>query len=97
MSIDEYAAWAATVAKVSVPPTAERLSYLGLGLAGEAGEVADHIKKLLRDGKLDQAAMADELGDVIYYWAGLCAAIGKTPSELLATSQAKINRKIAAS
>jgi len=40
MTIDEYAAWAATVAKVDAHPSNERLSYLGLGLAGEAGEVA---------------------------------------------------------
>ena len=53
MTIDQCAQWAATVAKVSASPTPERLSYLGLGLAGEAGEVADLIKKLLRDGKLD--------------------------------------------
>jgi hypothetical protein len=44
MTIDEYAAWAAGVAKVDEHPSNERLSYLGLGLAGEAGEVAEHIK-----------------------------------------------------
>src|SRR3954462_15314649 len=89
MTIDEYAAWAATIAKVERHPSNERLSYLGLGLAGEAGEVADHIKKLLRDGWLDQAGLVDELGDVIYYWACLCAATGQKPSELLKVSAAK--------
>ncbi|HLZ03487.1 MAG TPA: nucleoside triphosphate pyrophosphohydrolase family protein [Bradyrhizobium sp.] len=97
MDIDEYAEWTATTAKVSAQPGAERLSYLGLGLAAEAGEVADHIKKLLRDGNLDEAALIDELGDVIYYWACLCAASGRKPSEVLTASQAKISRKIAAS
>jgi NTP pyrophosphatase (non-canonical NTP hydrolase) len=95
MTIDEYAEWAATVAKVSRPPTAERLSYLGLGLAAEAGEVADHIKKLLREERLDEAAMIDELGDVIYYWACLCAASGSKPSELLSASRSKIERRVA--
>jgi len=33
MTIDEYAAWAAGVAKVDERPSNERLSYLGLGLA----------------------------------------------------------------
>src|ERR1700751_1906769 len=97
MTIDEYADWATTIAKVSVQQPAERLSYLGLGLAAEAGEVADHIKKLLRDGKLDHPALIDELGDVIYYWACLCIASGRKPSEVLAASQSKIGRKIAAS
>ena len=61
MTIDEYAAWAASVAKVDEHPSNERLSYLGLGLAGESGEVADHIKKLLRDDWLDKAGLVDEL------------------------------------
>jgi len=97
MTIDDYADWAASVARISAQPTDERLSYLGLGLAGEAGEVANEIKKLLRDGGLDQAALIDELGDVVYYWACLCVASGRKPSEVLASSQSKIARKIAAS
>lgn len=96
MTIDDYASWAAGIAAVKAPPTAERLSYLGLGLAAEAGEVADHIKRWLRDGRLDQAGLVDELGDVIYYWACLCAAMGRTPSELLEQSAAKIGSRISA-
>ena len=90
MTLDEYAEWAATVAKVTAAPQSEKLSYLGLGLSAESGEVVDHIKKLLRDGKLDLAAMIEELGDVIYYWACLCVALGQKPSELLANSREKI-------
>ena len=94
MTIDEYATWAASVAKVDEHPSNERLSYLGLGLAGESGEVAEHIKKLLRDDWLDKAGLVEELGDVIYYWACLCAATGQQPSALLETSAAKIKRRI---
>jgi NTP pyrophosphatase (non-canonical NTP hydrolase) len=94
MTIDDYAAFAASVAKISERPTNDRLSYLGLGLTAEAGEVADHIKKLLRDGWLDQAGLVDELGDVAYYWACLCVATGQKPSELLAASAARINRRL---
>jgi NTP pyrophosphatase (non-canonical NTP hydrolase) len=53
---------------VAENPSVERWSYLGLGLAAESGEIADHIKKLLRDDKLDRDALAGELGDAIYYW-----------------------------
>src|SRR5215468_5993836 len=95
MTIDEYADWAATIAEVTASPPNDKLSYLGLGLAGEAGEVADHIKKLLRDGELDSEHFTEELGDVVYYWACLCVASGQTPSVLLAKSCEKIMRRVA--
>jgi NTP pyrophosphatase (non-canonical NTP hydrolase) len=94
MTIDDYAEWAATIAKVSADPGSEKLSYLGLGLSAESGEVADHIKKLLRDGKLDRDALIEELGDVVYYWSCICVATGQKPSELLEKSREKINGRL---
>lgn len=39
-----------------------------LGLCGESGEVADKIKKFIRDGnEIDKIAIGKELGDVLYY------------------------------
>ena len=101
MLIDDYAAWADRVvgdgdgATENVNPST--LSYLGLGLVGEAGEVAGEIKKLLRDGNWDPQRVADELGDVAYYWARLCVAVGVTPSELLDRSVEKIEVKLSSS
>lgn len=41
-----------------------------LGLVGEAGEIAEKIKKVLRgDGKIERDDIAKELGDVMYYVA----------------------------
>lgn len=96
MDIDRYAEWAAEI-PVGTPPLkdeGELIAYLCLGLASEAGEVADLMKKRLRDRKWDTAAMADELGDVAYYFARLCAAIGKTPAQILDASVAKIEGRI---
>src|SRR5262245_43962572 len=99
MQIDDYATWAAKVAEVPAGGTMdrERLSYLALGLAGESGEVADHVKKLLRDGERawSPEKVAEELGDVIFGWAALCAAVGRKPSDILAASRAKIEKRIA--
>jgi NTP pyrophosphatase (non-canonical NTP hydrolase) len=101
MTIDDYAAWAAKLAQVRKGGTTdrERLSYLGLGLAGEAGEVADHIKKLLRDGEASWSPdeVAAELGDLVYYWAALCAAVGRSPAEILSASRSKVEARIASS
>jgi NTP pyrophosphatase (non-canonical NTP hydrolase) len=98
VDINEYAAWAAKVARVPAGGTMdrERLSYLALGLTGEAGEVADHVKKLLRDGEAawDPDHVSEELGDLVYYWAALCMAIGRRPADVLAASHAKIEARI---
>ena len=47
------------------------ISYLTLGLNGEAGEVADQVKKAIRnDGHISperRAKILDEIGDVLWY------------------------------
>jgi len=95
MTIEEYADWAAAVAGVTADASESKMSYLALGLSAEAGEVADVIKKWLRDGKLDRAALIDELGDVAYYWTCLCVAAGQNPADLLAQSRHKIEMRLA--
>jgi NTP pyrophosphatase (non-canonical NTP hydrolase) len=57
--------------------------------------VADHVKNVLRDGAWDRDRLASELGDVIYYWARLCAKAGCVPSELLERSVTTIEARIA--
>ncbi len=57
------------------------LTYPVLGLAGEAGEVAEHAKKVIRDdgGAVSderRAAMAKELGDVLWYVAQIASELG---------------------
>jgi NTP pyrophosphatase (non-canonical NTP hydrolase) len=56
------------------------LAYPALGLAGEAGEVAEHAKKAIRDdgGQVTEerrAAIAKELGDVLWYVAQLASEL----------------------
>jgi NTP pyrophosphatase (non-canonical NTP hydrolase) len=57
------------------------LFYPALGLAGEAGEVAEHAKKAIRDDAATvsgerREAMAKELGDVLWYVAQLASELG---------------------
>jgi NTP pyrophosphatase (non-canonical NTP hydrolase) len=56
------------------------LAYPALGLAGEAGEVAEHAKKAIRDdgGTVSEgrrAALSKELGDVLWYVAQLATEL----------------------
>ncbi len=63
------------------------LAYPALGLAGEAGEVAEHAKKAIRDddgsvGEERKAAMSKELGDVLWYVAQLATELGLDLNEV---------------
>lgn len=68
------------------------LMYAALGLSGEAGEIANNIKKLYRDG--DNDALRDktkkELGDVLWYAARLATALDITLSDAMETNKAKL-------
>jgi NTP pyrophosphatase (non-canonical NTP hydrolase) len=63
-----------------------------LGLVGEAGEVADLIKKqLFKPGTVrDNAAVIDELADVAYYLAVLASLYGVTFDGLFAHLAGKL-------
>ena len=63
------------------PNVGENPIYPTLGLAGEAGEVADKVKKVLRDngGVFDEKSIKSitlELGDVLWYVAQLSSELG---------------------
>jgi NTP pyrophosphatase (non-canonical NTP hydrolase) len=71
------------------------LAYPALGLAGEAGEVAEHAKKAIRDdaGKVSderRAAMSKELGDVLWYVAQLASELGLELDDIAAQNLEKL-------
>lgn len=62
---------------ISDKPKRELLANFALGLCGEAGEVSEPIKKHLFHGKdLDESQVEEELGDALFYLAGLCSVLG---------------------
>ena len=76
-------------------PRAAWLAYPALGLAGEAGEVAEHAKKAIRDddGKVSderRAAMSKELGDVLWYVAQLASELGLELDDIAAQNLEKL-------
>ncbi len=70
------------------------LAVFALGLAGEAGEVADLIKKHIGHGHdLDLRKVREELGDVLWYVAGLAQVLGLTLSEIAHENINKLERR----
>jgi NTP pyrophosphatase (non-canonical NTP hydrolase) len=72
MLISEYQELSRRTA--TYPGAGDNIVYPTLGLAGEAGEVAEKVKKLLRDddgvmSRERREALAGELGDVLWYVA----------------------------
>ena len=79
MDLNSYQAAAKLTALY--PDAGSNPIYPTLGLSGEAGEVAEKVKKVLRDrgGDFDDQARAEialELGDVLWYVAQLASELG---------------------
>lgn len=69
--------------------------YPTLGLTNEAGEVSGKIKKIFRDkegeiGNDDRAALAAELGDVLWYLAQVATELGLSLDEIATNNIAKL-------
>ena len=78
MNLNEYQQKALETA---IYPQEFKVIYPALGMAGEAGEVADKVKKIIRDnnGKISEEKaleIAKEVGDVLWYCATMAKDLG---------------------
>ena len=86
--------------KTAIYPKQIKIVYPAMGLAGEAGEVANKIKKLMRDDNLGiqveqvnkekAEAAADELGDVMWYVACLAQDLGFSLEDIVKKNLEKL-------
>ena len=94
--LDMYQKVALTTA---IYPREQAIIYPTLGLTGEAGEVANKVKKIIRDGsnKDDDSLVSEiksEIGDCLWYIAVLADDIGCKLSDIANTNLIKLaNRK----
>ena len=77
------------------PNKGDNLYYPALGLAGEAGEVCEKIKKIMRDQKgylTEENAdeLVKELGDVLWYVANIACEINRSLSSIAETNLQKL-------
>lgn len=96
MTFEEYEEAARRTALY--PGRLNNLQYPTLGLAGEAGEVANIVKKIQRDhgGALTDEVrdkLRDELGDVLWYIAACADELGWSLSEIAAFNVEKLAKR----
>lgn len=80
------------------PNAGKNLVYPILGLSGEAGEVANRYKKILRDdnGKLTSASNNDilkELGDCLWYISAIANEMGMTIEDIAKLNIEKLTKR----
>lgn len=95
MEVNEYQRMALETA---VYPNKYKIFYPALGLTGEAGEVSDKVKKVLRDNngaftEEKKREIAKELGDVAWYLAVCANDIGYTLEEICQMNYDKLKSR----
>ncbi len=96
MNFTEYQKAASATALY--PKRLNNLEYPTLGLTGEAGEVANVVKKIQRDfdGVLTdetKARLKDELGDVLWYISACADELGLTLEEIAEYNVGKLAKR----
>ena len=96
MNFEDYQSAASKTALY--PRRLGNLEYPTLGLAGEAGEVANIVKKIQRDdgGVISdevRAKLKDELGDVLWYISACADELGLTLVEIAEYNVGKLARR----
>lgn len=74
------------------------LAYAALGMNGESGEVAEEIKKMIRNdaGQLTperKEKIKLELGDVLWYVTSMCTKLGFSLEDIALANIAKLSKK----
>lgn len=99
--ISEYSEFTDTTAqyKDAGLGTYNALSYVVLGLVGEAGEIANKTKKISRDDNqfitdIKREDIKKELGDVFWYWIRACKELNLDPHEVIKYNQKKLQTRL---
>lgn len=80
--------------KTAIYPREFSTFYPALGLAGEAGEIANKVKKIMRDGTKAEAmreSLLAEIGDCLWYLAALASDLDADLGEIAHTNIQKLN------
>lgn len=88
--------FAAHVSRLFIKPTDTqgRMVHASMGIAGEAGEIIDAVKKHWIYGKpLDRENILEECGDCMFYIEALLAECGYTIGDAIAYNVEKLAKR----
>lgn len=93
MRIENFDAYQEAARKTAFCPPEHKITYPAVGLAGEAGELANKVKKLLR-GDTNREELLEgikaEMGDILWYLSALADDIGVNLSDVAGDNIAKL-------
>jgi|TARA_R110001632_G_scaffold6332_1_gene25968 NTP pyrophosphatase (non-canonical NTP hydrolase) len=97
-NMSDFNAYQRSSARTAIYPEEHRILYPALGLAGEAGEVANKVKKLIRDGPDGRPddwreQISSEIGDVLWYCAALATDLNLTLGMIAAQNEKKLSAR----
>ena len=92
MDLKEYQELAKKTAKIFDNKEKEILTW-GLGITGEAGDVASCIKKTFAHNNNQEAGIRENLGDTLWYSAMICNFFGWNFDEVLEENVEKLKKR----
>ena len=91
-TLKDYQKLCKLTAKKFTDPALE-ISTWGLGIAGEAGDVASCIKKTFAHNNDQRAGIRENIGDTLWYAASICNFFGWDMQEILNENVAKLKKR----
>lgn len=68
--------------------------HSAVGISGEAGELLDHIKKVIWQGHcIDCSYIIKELGDILFYFTSMCNCVGTDIDEVRKLNIEKLTKR----
>lgn len=97
-NMSDFNSYQRNASTTAIYPEEHRILYPALGLAGEAGEVANKVKKLIRDGPEKRPDtwredIASEIGDVLWYCAALATDLNLSLGMIAGQNEKKLGQR----
>ena len=94
----DFNSYQRSASSTAIYPDQHKIIYPALGMAGEAGEVANKVKKLIRDGPENRPEtwredIASEIGDVLWYCAALANDLNLTLGMIASQNLNKLQKR----